>query len=224
MTLHGADEVVLASGCLLPAWQVGAYDSCAFHLITHIKTAPMLSPLIAFRPPLHQTHSDHVPEPSLAVRSILRPDPLYLTEHSPEHCHRASPLPPIKRGADDSFAIRTFQITSTSTPSVLIFHIHTSILSAQQSTDYSNFEQQSKNEDKRKSDEDSDKDTMAPKSNYSESSTSSSEGDRVHYNPRKEDRERSAASNTKKRAIVITYGEKTGDPARKADLDGKRWK
>jgi hypothetical protein len=66
---------------------------------------------------------------------------------------------------------------------------------------------------------------MAPKTGYYEASHSSSEGERVHHNPRREQRERNAASTNKKRLPpVVTYGGKTGDPARKAELDGKRWK
>lgn len=65
---------------------------------------------------------------------------------------------------------------------------------------------------------------MAPKSGYYESSHSSSEGERVHYNPLREERERNVASPNKKRQVVLTYGDKTGDPARKAEYDGKRWK
>jgi hypothetical protein len=68
-------------------------------------------------------------------------------------------------------------------------------------------------------------DKMAPsKSGYYESYRSSSEGERVDYNPRREDRERSTASSTKKRTVVVTYGGKTGDPARKADYSDKHWK
>ena len=183
----------------------------------------MLSPLVSF-PSLHQTHFDHVcNQTSVAARSILRPDPLRLSEHSSEHCHRASPWPSFTRSESDSLSIRSSKSSSSSTISFIDFLIHTPTPSTTNRPRRYTIVHQSKHRNKGESAEGSDT-TMAPKSGYYDSSRSSSEGERVHYNPRREDRERSAASPNKKRTVVVTYGGKTGDPARKAELDGKRWK
>jgi hypothetical protein len=183
----------------------------------------MLSPLVSF-PSLHQTHFDHVcNQPSVAARSIPRPEPLRLSEHSSEHCHRASPWSSFTRGESDSLSIRSSKSSSSSTISSIDFPIHTPTPSTTNRPPSYTIVHQSKYRKTGESTEESDT-TMAPKSGYYDSSRSSSEGERVHYNPRREDRERSAASANKKRTVVVTYGGKTGDPARKAELDGKRWK
>jgi hypothetical protein len=184
----------------------------------------MFSPLVAF-PSLHQPHVDHVfDQTSVAARHILRPDPPLLSEHSSEHCHRASPLSPVRRPSYESLSIRSSRSSSTSTTSSSAFIISTPITPTIPQPPNHPILHQSKNTDKDESTEGSDTNTMAPKTNYYPASHSSSDGDRVHYNPRREERERSTASSTKKRPVVITYGGKTQDPVRPADIDCKRWK
>ena len=68
------------------------------------------------------------------------------------------------------------------------------------------------------------KNTMAPKSGYYESSRSSSEGDRVHYDPRKERRSTSKPSATKRPVEVHHHHTPSGEPKRPASIDSKRWK
>jgi hypothetical protein len=186
----------------------------------------MFSPLFSFRSRLHRTHFDHVSEQTSAAQSILRADPLFLSGHSSEHCHQASSLSPFRREAYDSSSIRSFDSSSTSSTSTLLSLSQPRTRSnTNQPTRHLILHQKNKDTDKCDSVEGSDTDTMAPKSGYYDSSHSSSEGERVHNNPRREDRERSSVLSTKKRPVVVHQrGGTTGDPARKAELDGKRWK
>ena len=186
----------------------------------------MFSPLVSV-PSMHQPHVDHVfHQPSVAARHILRPDPLLPSEHSSEHCHRASPLSPVRRSSYESLSIRSSRSSSTSTTSSAAFIIRTPITPTIPQPPNHPILHQSNNTDKDESSEgsDSETNTMAPKNNYYQASHSSSDADRVHYNPRREERERSTASSTKKRPVVITYGGKTDDTIRTADMNGKRWK
>jgi hypothetical protein len=68
------------------------------------------------------------------------------------------------------------------------------------------------------------KDRMAPKSGYYESSRSSSEGERVHYDPRKERRSASKVSTTKMPVEVHHHNTSSGEPKRPSSIDSKRWK
>lgn len=68
------------------------------------------------------------------------------------------------------------------------------------------------------------KDRMAPKSDYYESSRSSSEGERVHYDPRKERRSASKTSTTKRPVEVHHHNTSSGEPKRPSSIDSKRWK
>jgi len=69
------------------------------------------------------------------------------------------------------------------------------------------------------------KDDMAPKSGYYDSSRSSSEGDRVHYDPRKERRSVPKPSTTKRPpAVVHNHHTSSSDPKRPAQSDASRWK
>jgi hypothetical protein len=67
-------------------------------------------------------------------------------------------------------------------------------------------------------------DNMAPKSGYYESSRSSSEGERVHYDPRKERRSASKTTTTKRPVEVHHHNTPSGDPKRPPSIDSKRWK
>ena len=67
-------------------------------------------------------------------------------------------------------------------------------------------------------------DNMAPKSGYYESSRSSSEGERVHYDPRKERRSASKTTTMKRPVEVHHHNTSSGDPKRPPSIDSKRWK
>jgi hypothetical protein len=67
-------------------------------------------------------------------------------------------------------------------------------------------------------------DSMAPKSGYYESSRSSSEGDRVHYDPRKERRSTSKTTTTKRPVEVHNHHTSSGEPKRPSQIDHNRWK
>ena len=67
-------------------------------------------------------------------------------------------------------------------------------------------------------------DSMAPKSGYYESSRSSSEGDRVHYDPRKERRAASKTSTTKRPVEIHHHYTSSGEPKRASQIDHNKWK
>jgi len=67
-------------------------------------------------------------------------------------------------------------------------------------------------------------DNMAPKSGYYEQSRSSSEGERVYYDPRKERRSAPKTTTTKRPVEVHHHNTSSGDPKRPPSIDSKRWK
>jgi hypothetical protein len=84
-------------------------------------------------------------------------------------------------------------------------------------------EDQNKDQSKDQSKE-TPQDNMAPKSGYYEQSRSSSEGERVYYDPRKERRSASKTTATKRPVEVHNHNTSSGDPKRPPSIDSRRWK
>jgi hypothetical protein len=66
--------------------------------------------------------------------------------------------------------------------------------------------------------------SMAPKSDYYDSSRSSSDYDRVPYDPRKERRSASKTTTKKRPVEVHHHNTSSGEPKRPSSIDSKRWK
>ena len=189
MTPCSTGRVVLASWLPTSYPTSGAWDDCAFHLTTNIKNLSCSRHSLLSLHCINHTLTTVFDQTSVAARHILRPDPPLLSEHSSEHCHRASPLSPVRRPSYESLSIRSSRSSSTSTTSSSAFIIDTPITPTIPQPPNHPILHQSKNTDKDESTEGSDTNTMAPKTNYYPASHSSSDGDRVHYNPRREERE-----------------------------------
>jgi hypothetical protein len=67
-------------------------------------------------------------------------------------------------------------------------------------------------------------DSMAPKSGYYESSRSSSDGDRIHHDPRKGRHSASKITTTKRPVEVHHHDTPSGEPKRPSSIDSKTWK